>query len=435
MSDSKKTRKRTKKKVVAKTTEKPVKKKVVKKVDEFSLEGIKSESKKFEVAILNSETEVETAPYKIPFRHKGLQKITGGIIGGKFAEISGNSQSGKSFLLYELMAECIAMGGVSLLFDGERAFEEPYAEMVQLPLRGGKFAFGEVRTEAQKKNGMRGEPVVDMDDVFHMMISFIKTVRKAKGGKKIPILIGIDSFPSLQTDVDLANLESGKDPRGYAAMQKNAKFSFWIEKFVGILDKYDATLVLLNQTRIDNTVMYGDKTTTLCETVIKFWATQRIQGKLAGKILKKVKSIENAKGKNIQIGMKTIWKTIKNRAVKPFQSVLTKIRYSKGIDLWSGLDELFVNEGLANPATTTKVADHLNPKPDLIKENDKGEMVFKKAQDGFKALKHKEGLENKFFYNEEELVADYPEFLEPSWTGVSEDEDEEFEEDVFGDEE
>lgn len=407
VSDKKETKKKkTKRKAVSK------KKEIVKK----DMSSFESELEDFGVSILSEEDDDIAVPYRIPFRHKGLQKISGGIMGGKFAELSGGSQSGKSYLLYELMAEAIKMGGYSLLQDGERALEESYARSVGLDMKGGHFALCETRTATQKKNKLRGNVVVDMDAFFKMAIRFIKLMRSKFRNPAIPIVIGCDSFPSLQCKVDMANIEAGKDPRGYAAMQKNAKFSFWIEKLIPILDEYSATFILLNQTRIDNTILRGDKTITLCENVIKFWATQRIRGKLDKRIVKKVKSIERSSDVTIQTGMTTQWCTIKNRAVTPFQKVFTKIKYTTGVNPWSGMDELLVNEEIINPSNTKSVEIAKEALSELefskLKLNKDGTKLAKDLK-GFKLLK---GDDTNFYASIEKLCETHSYLLNPSWT-------------------
>lgn len=407
-------KRRSKKKATTKVAKAKTVKTVKKaKKPEFSLADIVGELKDFQIDVMNEDTKFEEAPYRIPFRHKGLQKITGGIIGGKFAEISGMSQAGKSFLFYELASEAQKMGGFALLFDGERAFETAYADIVGLDMKAGTFS---VSYE------------VDIDKLFNMSIKLIKAIRKKKKKLSVPILIGVDSFPTLQTKTDLENMEAGKDPRGYLAMQKNAKFSDNMSRMVGVLDKYGATFVLLNQLTKDYNVSFGDPWRSNAEEKIKFWATQRLRGKLMGKLVSK-------KNKGVQTGMKSSWKTIKNRAVKPFQEVITYIRYAKGINPTQGLADVLLNDFCIKDATTTQVREGLTEtmNPKLFKENDKGETVFKKPHKGFKVYDTKLGDDN-FYYTVEEIIEAHPEFMTPVWTG-SYDDGEDFEEEVGSDDE
>lgn len=377
-------------KTTKKTAKKVVKKKVVgkKKESTFTLNDIMGELAEFQIQVMSKDSNLDDAPYRIPFKNKALQKATGGIIGGKMIEISGVSQAGKSFLLYELLAECQKMGGYGLLTDGERAFEDAYAGMVGIDLKAGSFAISNE---------------IDMDKHFKIMVKFMKGVR-AKN-KTAPILLGTDSFPLLQCNVDLANMEAGKDPRGYMAMQKNAKFSQWVEKIIPMLDKYDATFVLLNQVRKDHTVKFGDPWKSLCEDVIAFHCTQRLRGKAIGKITRKGKSINQSSGKTLQIGSKSEWNSIKNRAVKPFQKVQIDILYAKGINEYSGLDELLVNDDLIKVASSSVGAN--------------GEKLSKQIK-GFKLI----DKDSKFYPTIKELVDENPHVLEPIWTGSYDDGDE-----------
>jgi len=351
-----------------------------------SLSDILSGIKGMRAMVLEGNTEkVFEVPYRIPFSHRGLQAITGGIMGGKFHEISGDSQSGKSFLLYELIKNTQEMGGYVLLFDGERALEEAYLKVVGIDSESGTLAI---------------EYNMDVENFFGVSSQFIKAVRDVD--KKCPVLIGVDSYPAFTIPDAIEEMEKGKDPKGYAAMQKNGKFSQGIEKFIQILDAHDATMVLLNQTRVDSKIMYGDNTITLAENVIKFWCTQRIRGKLQKKLVKLSDSIEIKKGVKTVVGSTTKWTTIKNRSVKPFQFVTTKVRYSTGLDVWSGVDELLVNMGRITQAGTT-----------IGKEGEK----LGKPVKGFKL---KRG--DKFYYDIEAICGENPDLLESLWTG-SNDED------------
>lgn len=353
-----------------------------------SLKEIMAGVNKFKSEILEEKESSDfDFPYRIPFSHQGLQAITGGIIGGKMAEISGDSQTGKSFLLYELIASVQKMGGYAQLYDLEQAFENAYAKIVGIDLTSGTLSI---------------EHNPDLGNFFSSSMVFITNIRDFEKTNKLPrapILIGLDSFPGLQTAVDLKNMEDGKDLRGYAAMQKNAAFSQQIDKFVQFLSEYDATFVMLNQVRKDHSIEFGDKTVTPAETVIKFWCTQRIRGKLSKKIVKIVPSLEYKNGQKLTIGSSVIWETIKNRSVKPFQKVLAKFRYASGMDMYSGLDELLYAGGKIVPGTTTKTKE--------------GETV-KKPIKGFR-------VKDVFFYSMKELVEAHPELLTPAWTGTYDD--------------
>lgn len=362
---------------------KKVKKKVSTETSIFDVSNIIAEMKGYNVEVMGADTE-DKIPYTIPFSNEALQKITGGIIGGKFVEISGDSSSGKSFLLYDLMKNCIDMGGTVFLCDTEIAFDPAYGRRIGLK-KGASFLY-------TTDNNIR--------TLFAASRKFISSVRAVK--RKIPIIIAVDSFAGLKHPDAIKHAEAGED-KGYEAMQKNAYFSQKLDGFVGLLKKYDVTFILINQTREDHTVMYGDSTYTLGENVIKFWCTQRLRGRLGAKDKIKVKSL-GTKEKKKQVGITAIWETIKNRRIEPFQNVSVKVNYSTGMRRYSGLGELLTNEGLIVPATKTIAMLDKNGEPVLdSKKKPKKEVV--------KVLKVKTtGLT---YHNVKEVIAAHPEFLEP----------------------
>lgn len=312
------------KKVVAKAKPKKAGK-------ELSVDDIVTAMKGFSVEAM-SDKSADQVPYRIPFKHRGLQAITGGVPGGKFTEVQGDSQAGKSYLLYELIAECMSMGGYAMLHDVERAYEPKFGARVGI--------------EGDKKFLISWEK--ELEKVFLSSRKFIATVRKAN--KKCPILIGIDSFPPLTTiisqkEMDEQLAKGAKELKGYREAKKNALFSSIISEFTTFLADHDATLVLLNQTRKQMGVVFGDPTTSNADNIIKFYVTLRLRGRLGQKV-------SHPKDKKKKIGVHSSWETIKNRGIFPFKKVSTRIVYRDGIAPYSGLADLLASEGVVKLAST-----------------------------------------------------------------------------------
>lgn len=308
------------KKVVAKKPKKAKK--------QLTVDSIVEAMKGFSVETMSDKSADQVA-YRIPFKHKALQAITGGVPGGRFTEIQGDSQCGKSYLLYELIASCLDMGGFAMLHDVERAYEPKFGARVGI--------------EGDKKFLMSWEK--EVEKVFLSSRKFIATVRASN--KKCPILIGIDSFPPMntiisqkETDAQL-KLGGAKELKGYREAKKNALFSSIISEFTTYLADNDATLVLLNQTRKQIGVVFGDPTTSNADNIIKFYVTLRLRGRLGEKIT------ELVNGKKKKIGVGSTWETIKNRGIFPFKKASTKIVYRDGIAPYSGLGDLLMSEGIA----------------------------------------------------------------------------------------
>jgi recombination protein RecA len=415
------------KKVVKKAVRK-AEKKTTKKVanarvskPSFSFEDIKDVKgvKEYKFDILNkANREKVKYEYRIPFNNIALQSISGGIIGGTFCELGAESQGGKSFLAYELMANTQAMGGVVILNDGEGAFDENYAKMVGLNIDDGTFIITRI---------------ANIQKYYSFQINVITAIRKQKGCKQIPILSVCDSFPTLNTKYAL-DARGGGEQLGFESKLKNRAWSEQMETFVPFLKDTMATHIMINQfTKVEVANKYMNNNVSLCESKMQYWATQRFKGMLKGNITKEVWIGPKSGKKNckkVKIGMRTEWESIKNRSVKPFQKAVVDILYSHGISKYSGLvkmlmdNEMLMIKGSKFCANTgeelSKAKDYLQALPKLVGEEDV-RITFHKAL----------GSSNKELAK---LIKDYPKAIEPIWTG-SYDDGETYEVEDFSDEE
>lgn len=372
-----------------KTKKKTTKKKVTKKstTEELDLSAIMKEMAGFEAEVMSIDSD-DTYTYLLPFRNVALNKITGGIPSGVMVEISGESQAGKSYLLYEIMAEAEKQGGTSFLIDPEVAYRSSYGRRVGL-----KKPFGKSRE-------------ADIDIVFKDSRKFIKAIRKVN--TTCPIVVGIDSYQNLSTKVDLANEEAGKDPRGYQAKIKNGKMGEQLKGFLSFIHKHNVVFVVLNPAKIDSSAeapMFGPKPLkTLAEQIIGFESTIRIQGRLTKKLTVKVPSLNSAGETKKQIGAASLWTVIKNRLVEPFKKATVDIVYTRGCLKYSGLAEILCNEEKIVASTQAK------KKADGTKS--------KKMNKGFRVTKEheREEFKNKFYMKIKDMLKDYPEFATPEFS-------------------
>lgn len=383
---------------------KKVTKKTAKK--EFSFEDIADIKgiKEYKFEIINkANREKKKYEYRIPFNNIAMNTISGGIIGGTFAEIAAQSQGGKSFVAYELMANCQKMGGVVILNDGEGAFDEKYAEMVGLNIDDGTFITCRIN---------------NIQEYYSFQINVIKAVRDKK--KNIPILSVCDSFPTLNTKFAIDARGSGEQ-LGFESKLKNRAWSEQMETFVPFLKETMATHIMISQfTKVEVANKYMNPYVSLCESKMQYWATQRFKGMLKGSITKEVWVGPKSSKKNlkkVKIGMRTEWETIKNRSVKPFQKATVDILYAHGISKYSGLAKLLMdNEMLvvksskfdaATGEEMSRAKEYLQALPKLVGDVDV-RITFNKAL----------GSTNKEL---SKLVRDYPAAVEPIWTGSYDD--------------
>lgn len=366
---------------------KKIKSKTTEENGELNLVKIMKEMDGFEANVLNPKDK-DTYAYILPFRNVALNKITGGIPSGVMVEISGVSQAGKSYLLYELMAECENQGGVSYLVDPEVAYRAAYGRRV-----------GITKPFAQSK-----EP--DIELMYKDFRKFVKKVRAVNS--TCPILLGIDSYNNLSTKVDMANAEAGKDPRGYQAKIKNLKMQEGLKDFLMFIHKHDVVFIVLNPAKKDSSQekpKFGPHPlSTLAENVIGFPSTIRIQGRIIKKLTVKVPSLNSAGETKKQVGAGTVWEVIKNRLIEPFKKASVDIIYARGCLKYSGLLEILCNE------EKIKMAKRKMKKTDGTegKKEEKGFRVCTKFE--------KEELKNKFYKKVKTILKDYPEFTTPEFS-------------------
>lgn len=320
MATTKKTRKKTSKK---KTSKKKASRKTSLSVTDIHKELAKS----FMVEIMD-EKAPDLTPYYIPFRHRALQAITGGVPGGTWTEIVGDSQSGKSFLLYELICSVLNMGGFAMLHDIENAYQARYGKKVGIE---GSKQF--IRSKEKQ-----------LEKIFQSSRMFVDKIRKVD--KDCPILLGMDSYAPAGFAGSIKELQKtdAKEVKGYLQAKKNAIMSQLMGEFTSYINDNKVAFVLLNQGRKKMGVMFGDDKTSNAENVIQFYVTLRIWGYKGAKIRK----IVNPKSKKKKvIGLRSDWETIKNRNIPPYKKCSTNIIYNKGVNSLSGFLDLLVDQGLA----------------------------------------------------------------------------------------
>lgn len=353
--------------------------------------------------------------YSIPFRHLGLQKITNGVKSGYLVEIRGQSQAGKSFLLYELMAECEKLGGYNLLFDLEHALEDSYKDTVGITNKRTKVSYQTV-----------------IEKLVPTARKFIKAVRSKN--KKCPIIVGVDSWPRIKTKEVVDILDDGEERefKQTQAMRNNNVIFDQLTPLLNALAEQNVVFVILNQLRENHLIMFGDKTTSRGNAILQFECHLRLDGRIKTKIKNEVPSLTGKK--EIIVGTTTEWKTIKNRGVKPHQTVTTRLIYTKGINKFSGLEELLLNDG------TVEAAPKVEPKKDDNKKKEAARKVVSKTKKDpkpedykFRMLKTEAA---EWFDDIKGLIESHPEALKPLITGeYSTNEDNLIEEVVSSDEE
>lgn len=239
--------------------------------------------------------------------------VGGGIPEGRFTEIFGEWQSGKSLLMYQAIAECQRRGGVAFLFDSERAFDIRWGKALGIDVDELLLFYPE-----------------SLEDAFTDMEKAIRLV-KSGGLKDRPVLIVYDS---LAASVAKDELEQGF---GKPEMALRARvISSSLRKMTNLIADHRVALVFVNQLRSKVGVMFGPTSDTTGGRAPKFYATLRLEMSKRNKI---------KRGDEV-IGVQGVLEVVKSKIGVPFRRVNFELFFDKGIDKLSGLLDYFIRYGI-----------------------------------------------------------------------------------------
>lgn len=230
--------------------------------------------------------------------------MTRGFPQGRMVEVFGPSSSGKTWIATLIMAAAQEQGGMAFFSDHERSFDPLFAEHFGLNLDPAVFKHLKPRT------------FEDSMELFKKAIPMIR----AKGFKK-PIVWVFDSvaamIPRSKLETDKGEIRENADfnMRDKLQLATCCAQNYPILKMFA--EDYNCAVIMLNQTRIDPSVMYGDGVTTPGGKAAEFYCDVRIS--LGRKDVKDLKTKE-------LIGFEVKAKCIKNKIARPYREATWKIK-------------------------------------------------------------------------------------------------------------
>jgi recombination protein RecA len=236
----------------------------------------------------------------------------GGIPRGRIVEIYGPESSGKTTLVYHLIAQVQRLGGKAAFIDTEHAMDPTYAKAIGVNI---------------------DELLVSQPDYGEQALEICEMLVRSGAVD----LVAIDSVAALTPRAEI----EGEMGDSFVGLQARL-MSQALRKLAGTLSKSGTICCFTNQLREKIGVMFGSPETTTGGKALKFYATIRLD----------IRRIETLKDGTEAIGNRVRVKVVKNKIAAPFQQAEFEMMFGQGIDAQGCVLDVGVSAGIIEKTGT-----------------------------------------------------------------------------------